>query len=197
MPQTISTPAICLACRPWKEQDLMVDVYTLEQGKVRLLVRGGRRLASKLAAHLEPLTLLELMVISGKGMSSAAAASSRNCYPSLKGDYDKIAAAGFAIYHFNRLTEEGVKDEKIFHLLSDFFALLNEAKAEAEWYHWFAKIFLMLALERLGYGPEAHKDFKIEPSLYTMASQSLDRKKFKEMNRWLDKLLPVAIANAL
>lgn len=197
MPQTISTPAICLACRPWKEQDLMVDVYTLEQGKLRLVVKGGRRLASKLAAHLEPLTLLELMVVSGKGIASAAAASSRNCYPALKSDYDKISAAGFAIYHFNRLTEEGVKDESIFHLLSDFFALLNEAKAEADWYKWFSKIFLMLALERLGYRPVEHKDFKIEQSLYVMASQKMDRKKFKAMNQWLDKLLPVAIANAL
>ena len=197
MPQTLSTPAICLACRPWKEQDLMIDVYTLEQGKLRLVVKGARRLASKLAAHLEPLTLLELMVVTGKGMSSAAAASSRNCYPLLKGDYDKIRAAGYAIYNFNRLTEEGVKDEKMFHLLADFFALLNEAKAEADWYQWFSKIFLMLTLERLGYGPVEHKDFKIEPSLYTMASQTLDRKKFKAMNHWLDKLLPVAISNAL
>jgi DNA repair protein RecO (recombination protein O) len=197
MPQTISTPAISLASRPWKEHDLLVDVYTLEQGKLRLLVRGGRRLASKMAAHLEPLTLLELMVIEGKGMSSAAAASSRNCYSSLKGDYDKITAAGYAISNFNKLTEEGVKDEKIFHLLSDFLALLNEAKAESEWYQWFSKIFLMLALKQLGYGVPNNENFKIESSLYAMVNHSMERKKFKEMNRWLDKILPTAIANAL
>jgi hypothetical protein len=30
-----------------------------------------------------------------------------------------------------------------------------------------------------------------------MVNHSMERKKFKEMNRWLDKILPTAIANAL
>ena len=197
MPQTLSTPAISLATRPWREQDLLVDLYTLEQGKLTLLVRGGRRLASKLAAHVEPLTLLELMVIEGKGMPTAAAASSRNCYALLKGDYEKIVAAGWAIKRFSRLLKEGQRDEMMFHLLSDFFALLNEAKAEKEWYQWFAKVFIALTLEQLGYGPAEDKAHEISSSLYEMAQKTFSRAEFKKMNQWLDRWLPAAIENAL
>lgn len=197
MPQTMSTPAISLAYRPWKEQDLLVTVYTLEQGKVELMVKSGRRLTSKMAAHLEPFTLLELMIIEGKGLPTAAAASSRNCYASLKNDYDKLVAAGFAIRHFNRLVREGQRDDKLFHLLADFFALLNEVEAPAEWYKWFSKIFLLLILDCLGHGLAQHNDYEINPSLYAMAKYKLPRNKFKHMNRWLDKILPAAIENAL
>lgn len=197
MPQTISTPAISLAYRPWKEHDLLVTVYTLEQGKVDLLVKSGRRLNSKMAAHLEPFTLLELMIIEGKSLPTAAAASSRNCYVGLKSDYDKLIAAGFAIRQFNHLVKIGQRDDRLFHLLADFFALLNEAKAEAEWYKWFSKIFLLLSLENLGHGLAKHSDYEINPSLYAMAKYSLPRNKFKHMNRWLDKILPAAIENAL
>lgn len=193
MPETYSTPAISLRCRPWREHDLLAEVYTLERGKISLMLRGGRRFTSKLAAHLEPLTLLELMVVSGKGMPSAASASSRNCYPLLKSDFEKISAAGWAIGHFNRLIKDELRDDTLFHLLSDFFALLNEAKAEVEWYRWFSKIFLALVLDHLGYGKALET---IPNSLYEAAQTTFSRKDFELMNRKLDKWLPATIENA-
>jgi hypothetical protein len=74
---------------------------------------------------------------------------------------------------------------------------MNEAKAEAEWYYWFAKMFLVLALEHLGFGPFEDQSFKIGNSLYEIATQKLSRAEFKKMNRWLDTLLPAALENAL
>ncbi len=196
MPQTFSTPAISLRIRPWREYDSLVDLYTLEQGKLSLLVRGARRLSSKMAAHLEPLTLLEVMVISGKGIPNAAAASSRNCYPLLKADYDKINATGWAIGHLNRLVQEGEKDEELFHLISDFFALMNEGQAEAQWYHWFAKIFLCFCLEKLGLGTP-FKQINYEPkSLYEAATHKHSKKEFTLMNHRLDTWLIKSLENA-
>lgn len=197
MPQTLSTPAISLRCRPWREQDLLVDAYTFEQGKVSLLVRGGMRLSSKLAAHLEPFTLLELMVITGRGFPTAASASSRNCYPLLKGDYEKIAAAGWAIGRFNKLVQEGVRDDALFHLLTDFFALLNEAKAESAWYQWLAKMFLVFALQQLGHGLPFEAKKNTFNSLYEAASAKLSRTEFETMNKRLDLWLPAALENAV
>lgn len=196
MQKTFSTPAISLRSRAFKEQDLLVDVYTLEQGKLSLMVKGGRKLHSKMAGHLEPFILLELMVIAGKNIPTAAAASSRNSYQSLKSDFDKIAAAGWAISQFNKLVKEGERDDRLFHALSDFLALLNEAQAEKHWYQWFAKIFLLLVLKHLGYGAEKIP-FTPPTSLYEAARQTFSRAEFEKINCWLDRFLPAAIENAL
>ncbi len=197
MPQTLSTPAISLRSRPWRENDALVDVFTLELGKLSLLVRGARRPSSKMAAHLEPLTLLELMVIEGKGIPTAAAASSRNCYPLLKADYDKIAATGWAIGHLNRLMQEGEKDEELFHLITDFCALMNEGKAESAWYQWFAKIFLCFCFEKLGLGTPFKQIEYAPKSLYEAATHTHSKEDFKIMNRRLDTWLRASLENAV
>jgi|GEM_PF-4420420 len=194
MSETLSTPAISLRCRPFKEHDLLAEVYTLEHGKISLMVKGGRRLSSKLAAHLEPLTLLELMVIRGKGMPAAAAASSRNCYPLLKGDFDKIEVAGRVIGDFSRLVHEELRDDRLFHLLSDFFAILNEAKAETKWYEWFGNLFLALVLDHLGHGRALDN---LPNSLYEAVHFKISRKDLEKTNSHLKKWLQKTIANAL
>lgn len=175
---------------------MLVDVYTLEQGKLSLQVRGGRKLNSKLSGHLEPLMLLELMVIVGKNIPTAAAASSRHSYLSLKSDYEKISAAGWAINRFNKLIKEGERDDQLFHILSDFLVLLNEAKAEKDWYQWFAKMFVLLVLKHLGHGIDK-APFALPDSLYEAAHQTFSRTEFEKINRWLDRFLRAAIENAL
>jgi len=197
MPQTYSTPAIALSSRAWRESDTLVEAYTLEFGKLSLLVKSGRKLTSKLTAHLEPITLLELMVIAGQGIPKAASAISRNCYPQIKTDVEKIMAAGKALHRFNRLVKESVRDDELFHLLSDFFALLNQAQAEGIWYEWFSKIFLVHVLKRLGLGTPKDERFVIPASLYDAVTVKLERKKCLAMNQWLETWLLPTIENAL
>ncbi len=211
MPQTFSTPAIALLRRPWREEDSLVTVYTLERGKLQLMVKGAKRLTSRMTAHMEPLTLLELMVIIGKNRPQAAAASSRSLYPKLKGDFDKINAAGFGVSRFNRLLKEDSKDETLFYLLSDFLALLNEAEASAEWYDFLAKMFLLKTLSHLGYAPSKEQFKKggldeesaktlerlSKSSLYEVANISFSKNSFSKINHWLDRWIRVTIENAL
>ncbi len=151
MPQTYSTKAIVLRRRPYRGYDQRVSLYTAEKGKVDLLVKGALRPASRLAAHLEPLTLLDLMVVSGR-MDYAGGASSRDCYPNLKADYDKLEAAGLAINRLNRILKENVRDDEIFTLTEDFLSLLNRNAAVAEWYRYLGEVFLYKVIARLGYG---------------------------------------------
>ena len=158
MPETYSTQAIVLQRRFATEADNRISLYTLDKGRISLIVKGDRRLASKLTPHLEPLTLLEVMVVSGR-QTYAGGAVIRNCYPSIKADFDKMAAAGYALRSFNFLVKEDVCDENLFYLLSEFLALLDHIEAEAEWYRWLANLFLFNLIGHLGYG------FKIDFSL--------------------------------
>ncbi len=151
MPETYATPAIVLNRRAYRGYDQRVSLYTLEKGKVELLVKGALRPASRLAAHLEPLNRLDVMVVVGK-IAFVGGAASRDCYPNLKGDYDKLEAAGAAVGRLNRLLKEQVVDEPIFYLLKDFLSLLDKHSAEVLWYQWLANMFLYKLLEHLGYG---------------------------------------------
>jgi DNA repair protein RecO (recombination protein O) len=151
MPETYCERAIVLNRRPYRGYDYRVSFYTRERGKIDLLVKGAMRPNSRLASHVEPFTLLDLMVISGR-IAYLGGAVSRDCYPNLKSDFDKITAAGKAFQRLNRLLKENVSDEKIFDLAAAFLGLLDRQTAEPVWYNWLSELFIYKIFEHLGYG---------------------------------------------
>ena len=59
-PRTYRCEAITLGYTTLGEADLLVTIYTKEQGKIRAVAKGARRSTSKLVGHLEPLTLAKM-----------------------------------------------------------------------------------------------------------------------------------------
>lgn len=49
--------AFVLHSRPWSETSLMLDVFTEESGRVRLVAKGARSKRSTLKGALQPFTL--------------------------------------------------------------------------------------------------------------------------------------------
>lgn len=49
--------AFVLHSRPWSETSLMLDVFTEESGRVRLVAKGARSKRSNLKGALQPLPL--------------------------------------------------------------------------------------------------------------------------------------------
>ncbi len=201
MPQTYSTQAIVLNRRPYQEADSRISLYTLEHGKLDLLVRGARKLSSKLAGHVEPLNLLEVMVVSGR-QAYAGGTLSRNCYVRIKADFDKLEAAGYALNRFNRLVKEGVSDETLFYLLSDFLALLDHVVAEPQWYRWLAQVFMCKVIHHLGFGFNASATADkaavaflnsiADRPLYEAAKEPLSHQKLERISRlaarWIEAI---------
>ncbi|VDZ98776.1 DNA recombination and repair protein RecO [Salmonella enterica subsp. enterica] len=58
--------AFVLHSRPWSETSLMLDVFTEESGRVRLVAKGARSKRSNLKGALQPFTPL-LLRYSGRG----------------------------------------------------------------------------------------------------------------------------------
>ena len=52
--------AFVLHSRPWSETSLMLDVFTEESGRVRLVAKGARSKRSNLKGALQPFTPLLL-----------------------------------------------------------------------------------------------------------------------------------------
>ncbi len=150
MPETYCESAVVLNRRFFRNYDYLVSLYTRGRGKIEIVARGALRPQSRLAAHLEPLTLVDVMVVNGR-LSTVGGAVSQDCYPHCKADLEKIIVAGQAIGMINRWLGEHISDERIFNLINDFLTILNKHVADQDWYEWLSHIFLYQVLGCLGY----------------------------------------------
>ena len=156
MEETYNLKALVLNRQSLGEGDGRVAVYSLERGKLELVVRGLKKIKSKLAGHLEPITLSNIMAVRGRKYDYAGAAVSEQCYANIKNDLEKIAAAGAAVRIFNKIIKADQPDREIFQLLKDFLDVLAGAangKISFELLSW---LFIFKLLVKLGYGAELY-----------------------------------------
>ena len=154
MNETYTTKAIILNRRPFRECDSMATVYSFDKGKLELAVRGARKISSKLAGHIEPLNLSEIMVVRGRQFDYIGGAVSRNCFIDLKSNLEKSLIAGQAVNVFNKLIKHGERDREIFILLQFFLNILDKNKKFN--YELLLNFFILKLLVQLGYKPELY-----------------------------------------
>ena len=156
MQETYNLKALVLNRRNFNENDGRVAVYSLERGKLELVVRGLKKIKSKLAGHLEPITLSSIMAVRGRQYDYAGAAVSERCYANIKNDLEKIAAAGQALRIFNKIIKAEQADQEIFELLKNFLDVLDEAAARKINFELLAWLFIFKLLVKLGHKPELY-----------------------------------------
>ncbi|MDP2709228.1 MAG: DNA repair protein RecO [bacterium] len=154
MEETYNLTAIILNRRSHAEGDGRVAAYSRERGKLDLAVRGMKKIKSKLAGHLEPLTLVNIMAVRGRQYDYVGAAMSENCYAGLKRDLEKLNAAGQAVNVFNKLVKTGEADEKLFILLKDFLQALDSRELRVASCELLLNLFIFKLLIELGHQPE-------------------------------------------
>lgn len=151
MEETYNIEAIILNRKSLAECDSRVVVYSRENGKLELTARGAKKIKSKLAGHLEPLNLADIMVVRGRRHDYVGAAVSDKCFGDIKSDLTKLAAAGRALKIVDQLIRPGVVDGRIFLLLKDYLAALEISKKDSGI---FASFFILKLLAELGHQPE-------------------------------------------
>ncbi|MFH1522623.1 MAG: DNA repair protein RecO [Patescibacteria group bacterium] len=156
MEETYTTRAIILNRYPFREHDSKAAIYSLDRGKLELIARGTKKLSSKLAGHLEPISLSKIMVVRGKQYDYVGSAISENCFLNIKSDLEKLQYAGQAINVFGKLIKEEQADENIFTLIEEYINLLDKAEFEAHNIELFYHFFVLKLLSLLGYTPELY-----------------------------------------
>lgn len=152
MDETYNVKAIILNRKSAAEDDSRVVMYSREAGKLELVARGTKKIKSKLAGHLEPFNLADIMVIRGRQYDYVGAAASEKCYVNIKNDLVKLAAAGRAVNIFNKLIKPELKDAELFELLKDYLDVLDSAKKVDI----LNSLFILKLLSRLGHRPELY-----------------------------------------
>jgi len=155
MDETYITKVIILKCFSFRENDSKIIVYSRDRGKLELVARGTKKISSKLAGHIEPISLSDIMVVRGKQYDYIGSAVSNSCYRAIKSDLDKLQIAGKAIRIFNKLVRPEQKDEDIYILLQDFFNEINKKDLSVD-YELLYNFFILKLLVILGYGPELY-----------------------------------------
>ena len=157
MEETFNAKAIILRRLPFREADSRITVYTRDQGKLELVARGTRKQKSKLAGHIEPLNLVNLMVVRGRQFDYAGSVFTENAFLEIKKDLAKVQIAGEAIGIFNKLIKVEAADEGLFFLLHDFLIILDSGLILEEGLELFQYFFIFKLLNQLGYGPELYE----------------------------------------
>jgi DNA repair protein RecO (recombination protein O) len=170
MEETYRTRTIILDKKPFREHDAKITAYSFDRGKLELVARGLRKIKSKLAGHLEPIILSDLMVVKGKRFDYVGSAVGKNYFKFLRKDFEKLSAAGRAISIFKKIIKEGEGDEELFNLLVGFLRTLNnyelrtlptclsdrQAGRQVTNYELFFNFFVLKLISDLGHKPELY-----------------------------------------
>ena len=142
--------AIVLKRTDFGEADRLVTVYSLEEGKLRLLAKGIRKPTSRKAGHLELFTHVKLLVAKGKEIDIITQAEALEYFQTLREDLVRTGYAHYVAELTDGFMAEQDKNPGVYHLLLDTFHRLEEDR-EA----WPALRFFELRLLTLaGYRPE-------------------------------------------
>lgn len=118
-PRTYRCEAIILSYTPLGEADLLVSMYTREQGKIRAVAKGARRSTSRLVGHLEPLTAVKMSMARGRNMDVVSQAEVAESFAALKEDLTAITKGLYVAELVDGFGSEASANPELFQLMID------------------------------------------------------------------------------
>ena len=119
MERTLRVEAVVLRHSDWGEADRLLGLFTREQGKLRAVAKGARKVRSRKAGHLEPFTRVVLMLARGRDFFIVTQAETVDAYLPLREDLVRTSYAGYVIELLDRFTYEEGENRSLFSLLVD------------------------------------------------------------------------------
>lgn len=159
---TYRTKAIVLRSYSWPRHAKCFYLYTKEYGKVRAVAAGIQKIKSKVAGHLQPFTVSEVMLVNGRSMEKVAQARMERNFLAFGREYDLFLLGSYVLEVVERLTREGVADLFVW---DELCAVLQELDDQGQWsadlagddqtrFSLITRLFALRLLDRYGYRPE-------------------------------------------
>lgn len=152
---TYQVRAIILRHADTREADRLLTLYSYEVGKIVVIARGLRKISSKLAGSLEPLTEAQMSIAQGARLDTVIGVEALQTYRGVRQQEARIAVATYCMALADGLTRERQRDQRIYQLLSEILSVLDRSAALStrellmvRWYY----IWRLLGL--LGHQPE-------------------------------------------
>jgi len=148
-PRVYKTQAIVLRQRKLGEADKIVTLYCSHLGKVDAVAKGVRRTKSRLAGHLEPLTLGSYLIAEGRDLDIVTQAETVDAFPALREDLERLSRGLYCAELVDRLTPERSEGNPLFRLLHEALGVLSREEA----LDLAVRRFEARLLDELGYRP--------------------------------------------
>lgn len=120
-----SVEALVLRRFDWGEADRLVVLYSREQGKLRAVAKGVRKMRSRKAGHLEPFTHVKLLLGRGRDIDIITQAEAINLNQNLREDILLASYASYLVELLDRFTAEEGPNRALFRLLLESLGRLG------------------------------------------------------------------------
>ena len=108
---------IVLRSYPFGEADRVVVLLSPNHGKIRAVAKGVRKTTSRFGGRLEPFSQVDLVLYEGRGLDTITQVAVIEAFPHLRGDLERILAAGTMVEAVDAVTQEGEGSARAFLLL--------------------------------------------------------------------------------
>jgi DNA repair protein RecO (recombination protein O) len=137
--KTIRTQAIVLSRTDYGEADRIITFLTPNEGKIRLMARGVRKVKSKLAGGIELFSTSDVSFIRGRGdIGTLVSTQLIKHYGKIIKDIERVQMGYELIKHLNKATEDSA-DSDYYDLLEQVFVSLNDKTISLDivsmWFH--------------------------------------------------------------
>lgn len=159
MDESKTSEALIIKRGDYREYDSRVVLYTKEYGKIVVVARGVKRFRSKLAGHIEPISLIKAMILRGRAFDYLGGALITSAYINIKNDLNGLYFTGAAFALLDAQVKEDEPDAELFNFLTYWLELVNDKcqleldKHQGELLY---NYFVLQLLVILGYKPELH-----------------------------------------
>ena len=130
-PRAYKTDGLVLRAYRMRDADRLVTVLTPSLGKLKLTVRGARRLTSKLGGHLDVLNRTHLAIAIGHTFDVVTGAESVESFAGVKADLSRLAEALYLMELADLLLPEADPHPTAYRLLLDALRALEAGRSPA------------------------------------------------------------------
>ncbi len=147
--RSVKVEAIILRHSDYGEADRLLTIFSREQGKLRAIAKGVRKMQSRKAGHLEPFTQVTLMLAQGHDLWIVTQAEAVEAFQPLREGLARIGYAGYVVELLDRFTYEEGQNWQLYQLLVDTLGRLAAEEDPFAAIHYYE----MRLLDLMGFRP--------------------------------------------
>ncbi len=161
---TYKIEGIIIKREDFGEASLVLNIYTKEYGKLRVVARSAKKAKGKLKGHLELFLDVEMILAYGKNIDTITSSVTNENFSNLRNNLEFSFGAYYIVELVDKMTTEEHRDERIFYLLKKVFLFLDKL-ASVETRHCLVSVeyyltillFQIHLLSLAGFSPELNK----------------------------------------
>jgi DNA repair protein RecO (recombination protein O) len=133
------------------ETDLILNLLAADGRQVRAVAKGARKTRGKLGARVEPFTVLDVLLHSGRSLEILAEAETVATHDPIRADYDRAVAGSVVLDVLDKISVEGQVEPQLFDMSVVTLDVLDTAAVDS--LDLLVAAFLLKALAMHGYRP--------------------------------------------